>query len=230
MENINKKHVINKRSERYYGYDEPREYTVGFLPHKSGKYRIEIDSAIEHVSQFSTAIQILQQAKEDDEIEIHLQCPGGNTDASGAFVHALNKCEAQVHIVASGGVHSAAVDILLCADSFELADNFNCLIHNGGSGSIGNINEYLAKSDFDKEFIKKQQTDILEGFLTPVEIEGVLRGDNLWLDAQGWCDRAIKRLQHFQNKWENAQKAAVKATRKPRIKKALDKTSDKPVE
>lgn len=233
MENMNKKFRINP-TKNYYGYDEPKEYNVGFFPHKSGTYRIEIDAQIDDVSQFSTAIQVLGLAKEDDDVEIHLQCNGGNVDASGAFLHAMNKCEAQIHIVASGGCHSAATHILLLADSFELAENFNSLLHNGSAGSVGNINEYHAKSDFDKEFIRRQYWQIYEGFLSEKEFSDMMDGKNIWLDAQGWCDRAVQRIEYFQSKLEDIHKAAQKATRKPRIKKvvkkAVDKASDNAVE
>lgn len=230
MENMNKKHAVNNAVKNYYGFDEPKEYNVGFIPHKSGTYRIEIDSAIEDVSQFSTAIQVLDIAKEEDEVEIHLQSPGGNVDACGAFLHALKKCEASIHIVASGGCHSAATHILLAADSFELADNFNSLIHNGSAGAGGNINEYHAKSDFDKEFIRKHYGQIYEGFLSTKEFDDMMDGKNIWLNAQQWCDRAMARRDYFQNKWENMEKAAQKASRKPRVKKVVDKNAESLVE
>lgn len=206
---------LNNKPSRSYGYEIPREYNVGFVPHKSGIYRIEIDSAIEDVSQFSTAIQILGLAKEDDEVEVHLQSPGGNIDASGAFLHALRKCRAPIHMIASGGCHSAATHILLEADSFELADNFNSLVHNGQSGSVGNINEYHAKSDFDKKFLFEHYQSIYEGFLTDEEFKGVMRGDQIWLDAKGWYDRSILRQAHFQAKVDKLSKKPRKAHKKP---------------
>ena len=212
----------NKRqASGFYGFNEPREYAVGFIPHKSGTYRIEIDAAIEDVAQFSTAIQVLNMAKEEDEVEIHLQCPGGNVDASGAFLHAMMKCEAPIHVVASGGCHSAATHILLGADSFELAENFNSLVHNGSAGAYGNINEYHSKSDFDKEFIRKQYESIYEGFLTPQEFSDMMRGDNIWLDATAWCERTVKRGEYFQAKYEAQQaeeQAALLASQEPSTK------------
>ena len=211
IENI----ATNKRpASSFYGFNEPREYAVGFIPHKSGVYRIEIDAAIEDVAQFSTAIQVLNMAKENDEVEIHLQCPGGNVDASGAMLHAMAKCEAPIHAVCSGGCHSAATHIILACDSFELAENFNSLIHNGSAGAFGNINEYHSKSDFDKEFIRKQYEGIYEGFLSPQEFSDMMRGDNIWLDATAWCERSEKRGEYFQAKYEKFQedeKAALEA-------------------
>lgn len=220
MDQLKPEHLNKPRS--YYGADDPREFNVQFVPNRSGKYVIDINAPIEDVSQFATAIQILGMAKEDDDVEIHLQCPGGNVDASGAFLHALRKCAAPIHIIASGGVHSAATHILLDADSFELADNFNSLIHNGSSGAGGNINEYHAKSDFDKKFIYDHYDSIYEGFLSPSEFKDMMRGDNIWLNAQQWHDRAIKRSEYFQAKFE----AQMKPVRKSRTKRASKKVVD----
>ena len=194
---------LNKENKSsYYGTEFVKEFNVGFIPHKSGTYRIEIDDDISTISQFSTAIQALQIAEEHDNVEIHLQCNGGNVDASGGFLHAMRKCKADIHVVASGGVHSAGTHILLESDSFELANNFNSLIHNGQSGSVGNLNEYHSKSDFDKEFLRKQYYEIYEGFLTDEEFDNVMLGQNIWLDADAWMVRTEARGRYFQDKFE----------------------------
>jgi len=221
-----KKEHINKTRSNYVD-DYVQEYNVNFIPHRSGTYRIEIDSGIQDVAQFSTAIQVLDMAKEDDEVEVHLQSPGGNVDACGAFLHALRKCKATVHMVASGGVHSAGTHILLEADSFELAEGFNSLIHNGSSGSYGNINEYHAKSDFDKVFIYEHYKSIYEGFLSEDEFIGMMRGDNIWLNAAQWHERATKRSEYFKAKYEAMMQAEedalVEVEDKPKAKKPRKK-------
>lgn len=201
------------------GYDDSyvKEFNVAYIPHKSGTYRIEIDDQIESISQFSSAIQVLQMAKEEDEVEIHLQCNGGNVDACGAFLHAMRKCEAHIHTVATGGCHSAATHILLQSHSFELSDNFNSLIHCGSTGSIGNLNEYNSKTAFDRDFIANMYRDIYVGFLTDEEIENMLLGQDIWLDAKGWLDRYNKRNEYFAAIVE----AANKPTKKPRKSKVV---------
>lgn len=198
-----------------------KEFNVGFIPHKSGTYRIEIDDQIDSISQFSTAIQVLQSAKEDDDVEIHLQCNGGNVDACGAFLHAMRKCEAPIHVVATGGCHSAATHILLQAHSFELSDNFNSLIHCGGTGSVGALNEYNAKTAFDRNFISNMYRDIYVGFLSETEIENMLLGQDIWLDAKGWSERYEQRNEYFKNKMLEAQKPPKKP-RKPKLKAVVN--------
>lgn len=184
--------AMNK-AKGFYGNTEPREYNVSYVPHKSGVYTIEIDSAIESVSQFSTAIQVLGMAKENDEVEIHLSCcPGGSVDCGDSLIHAIRKCEAHVHMIATGGNHSMASQILLEADSFELSDSFNSLIHAGQDGAYGTVPEYHAKSAFDLEFRTRKFKEAYKYFLTEAELESVLKGQDLWLDAKGWCDRAVR--------------------------------------
>lgn len=179
------------------------EYKVTYEQHTSGNYRIEITDAINSIGQFSSAIHTLENATPEDTVTIHLQSPGGSLDAVGAFIHAMYKCLAPIHVVASGGVHSAATFILLQADSFELASNFNSLIHNGSGAAFGNMNEYYAKSEFDKQFIRKQFEEMYEGFLSSEELDGVIRGDNIWIDAQGWCNRELLRATYFENLTQN---------------------------
>lgn len=212
---------MKKEKQGYFYEEEPREFYVSFYPHKSGTYKIEIDGAIESVSQFSSAIHALGMAKEDDEIEIHLSnCPGGGVDATDSLIHAIRKCQSNVHIIASGGCHSMASHILLEADSFELANGFSSLIHCGSTGNWGNVNEVRAQNKFDEDFRVRRFKEAYEGFLTPKEIDDMLDGKDIWLDATQWVERATNRLQYFTKKVEDMQKAQKKTSRKP--KKSVD--------
>lgn len=226
MQKLNQENTINKKSS-FYDYNQPREYSVGFIPHKSGTYRIEIDSAIESVSQFSTAIQVLDMAKEDDQVEIHLSCcPGGSVDAGDTFIHSMKKCQAPIHIIASGGTHSMATQILMCADSFELSDSFNSLIHAGQDGSYGTVPEYHAKSAFDLEFRTRKFKEAYKYFLTDTEIDNVLKGQDLWLDGKAWYERATRASELYRAEYE-ASLLPAKVEKPKRIRKALTLTEPK---
>lgn len=200
--------------------DKPDEFYVGFIPTRSGTYRIEINDGIHSVSQFSSAILALEAAKEDDQIEIHLQCNGGNVDATDAFIHAMRGCAANIHIVATGGCHSAATHILLEGDSFELSDQFNACIHCGQDGAYGNVNEYRIKAKFDEKFRVQKFRDQYEGFLTESEIEDMLNGVDIWVDNKGWIERHQTRNAYVAKKIAEFQKSQKKSARKP--KKTVD--------
>jgi len=195
---------LNKQKEPKRGYHggEPLEFMVGYIPHRSGTYRIEIDNVLENVSQFSTAIQVLENAKEEDEVIIYLQTPGGSVSAGEGLIHAMRKCAAPIHIVATGSVHSMGTCILLEADSIELSNGFNACIHIGSDGAWGNGNEYFIKAEFDLHFKKRIFKEAYEGFLSEKEIEDMINGKDIWLDANGWLDRATARSEYFKAKYE----------------------------
>jgi len=227
MEHL-KPQKLNKARQGMYYSDYPEEYSVSYYPNKGGTYVIEINDEIAHVSQFQTAIQVLNMAKEEDEIEIRLSCcPGGSVDAGDVMLHAMRKSEAHIKIIAGGGTHSMATQLLLEADEFELSNGFNACIHAGYNGSSGTVAEYNTKSKFDFEFRTEQFRECYEGFLSAQEIEEVLAGRDIWLTASQWCDRSLIRMQYFQEKIEQMMKPA-KAQRKPRIKKTPTKVVDKP--
>jgi hypothetical protein len=66
-----------------------------------------------------------------------------------------------------------------------------------------------------------------EGFLTEVEIDALIKGADLWLDAQEWCRRWEARNEWLQTKVSEEVKAMLqqvvpvkaKPARKPRKKK-----------
>lgn len=215
---------LNARRENY-GNDEPKEFAVGYIPHRSGTYRIEISGEIEHVDQFSTAIQVLEQAKEDDDVVVYLQTNGGSVDAGEAFIHALRKCAAPIHMVATGGVHSMGTHLLMEADSFELSNGFHALVHCGSNGAYGTAYEYQAKSAFDADFRVRQFREAYEGMFSEREINDILAGKDYWLDGPQWCERAMKRSEYFKDKFEKQMKAQTKKPRKSRTK-AVDNATE----
>ena len=225
MKNINKQFSINNplneaHNGGYYRYAKPEEFNVSYIPHKSGLYRIEIDAGIEQVSQFSTAIHTLGMAREEDQVEIVLSCcNGGSVDAGVAFIHAIRKCAAPIHFVATGGNHSMASQILLEAESFELGEGFNSLIHSGCDGAYGTIPEYRAKSKFDEVFRIAQFKETYKHFLSEKEIDDVLSGQDLWLDSDAWCTRFEARNAGFLAEEEiNKVEEALKKKEKINIK------------
>lgn len=210
---------MKKAKQSDYYEDTIEEFSCNFIPDKSGTYVIEIDSAITSPKQFSTAIQILGMAKEDDTIEVRItDCPGGSVGATDGLLHAMRKCQAHIHMIAAGAVHSMGSVILLEADSFELAAGFHSLIHCGSWGCYGNANEVIAQSKFDADWRVRKFRETYEGFLTDKELDEQMIGGQLWLEDKTWMDRAQVRSEYFKKKYEKMlkeQNKTVRKTKKP---------------
>lgn len=199
-------------------------FDVSYIPVRAGTYIINLNRAIQEVTQFDYAIQAMNMAGEEDEVEIRLQSPGGSMDATDAFIHAMNGCKAHIHTVATGNCSSAASAILLNSQSFELSDGFSSLIHCGSLGAGGAFNEFNASTNFYNEFMPNWVRKTYMGFLTPDEIEGLIKGQDVWLTAENWIERHDRR-----NVWVAEQMSKMqKPSRKPR--KTVKKPIDKPTE
>lgn len=206
------------------------EIQVQFFPTKRGVYKTNLFGPIQSPAQFSQIVNILEIMQEEDEMVIYLSSPGGSLTAVDSLIHAIHKTEGNVHVIATGDCSSAATLVLLSADSFELSEGFESTLHCGSLGYGGNFNEVSISAPFALKHMEAYLRRHYEFFLEEHEIASLLKGQDILLDAQGWCDRAQGRIEKMQAKMAEMQNAARKASRPKRVKKAaptLD-TSDKP--
>lgn len=204
-----------KKQKSMLGEDDGsvQPFYATFIPRKGGTFKINIHGPIYSADQFILASQALEAADEEDTIEISLQSPGGSLDVTDYFIHCMRKTAGHIHISASGNVSSAATLILLQADSFDLSEHFNSTLHSGSIGSGGNYNEYRAQVAFYPQWMEKALRSGYEGFVSEKELDDMLEGKDIILDAAGWLDRYNKRNEYFLAK-EAAAKAPVKKSRK----------------
>lgn len=181
----------------YYDYEELSEFEVTVQPMTSVLYKIKLFGAIEDPRQFNGAIEAFERADPNDHVVIHLSTPGGSLDATDTFINAMRMCAAPVHIIASGGVHSAGTVILLNAPSFSLSENFNCLVHNGSCGPGGKFSDWKAAAQHTDGYMSRVLRKTYEGFLTDEEIEALLNGKDFWMDADEFCKRYEDRNEKF---------------------------------
>lgn len=210
----NKHEVLNAITKAGSGDGSEQPFFVTYLPHRTGTFKINLFDAIQSAEQFTFALQALEAADEENDVEIHLQCVGGSLGATDAFIHAMRKCRGHIHTIATGGCHSAATMILLESDSFELSSGFHSLVHCGSTGNCGNLNEYLAQTEFDKKFIPEIFRRTYEGFLSTEEIDALLKGQDMWLDGDQWVERF------------NSRNAYITAKRDALLSKAPELTAE----
>jgi ATP-dependent protease ClpP protease subunit len=179
------------RAGGWYGFGG--EFPISYTPMRSGIFNIYLFGEIEDASQFIPAIEVLDQASENDEVVIHLSTPGGSVDATDTFINAMRGTEAHVVARATGGVHSAGTIILLNAPEFILSENFHCLIHNGSTGAWGKFSDYKAQVKHQEGFMENVLRKTYAGFLTDAEIEALIEGKDFWFNAAEFGQRHERR-------------------------------------
>jgi len=222
---------MNKQQPKKAGsYTEEmhEEIQVQFFPAKHGTYVADLFGYINSPAQFSQIVTVLNNMREEDELVINLCSLGGNLSAISSLLHGINKTEGTVHICATGSNASAATLLLLAGDSFELSEDFEALFHNGSLGYGGNFNEVKVQAPFSLQHMEKIFRNHYQFFLSDYEIEEMLKGVDIAMGPEEWCERATARIEKMQAKMFEMQKQAQKAQRKPRIKKTPSKALDKP--
>lgn len=169
---------------------------------KAGTFEADLYGTIESPAQFSQIISALSLMEEQDQFILHLQSGGGSLDATDALIHAMRKCKGSFHCIATGNCSSAATFILLEADSYELSDGFNSTLHCGSLGSGGAFNEWKQQTKFYNKFMPETLRKYYAGFLTEKEIEDMLNGIDIILNAEEWQDRYELRNEYYKSEVE----------------------------
>lgn len=164
-------------------------FRVDFEPHGTGTYHICIDKEIATVAQALDAVRVLEAATEGDEVIIHLQTPGGSIDVTDMLVTAMQECRARLVVKASGSVLSAGTVILLNAPEFILSEGFNALIHNGDVGFAAKYSDWASAVAFHNKAMQNFLTRHYKGFLTDIELEGLLAGKDFWMGPEEFITR-----------------------------------------
>jgi ATP-dependent protease ClpP protease subunit len=214
----------NDGNAAFYGYGGSVPFPVTYTPMQAGIFNIYLFGVIEDAMQFISAIEVLQQATENDIVYIHLSTDGGSLDATDTFLSAMRDCQARVVVKASGGVHSAGTVILLNADEFFLSDNFNALIHNGSCGSGGKFSDFVAHSKHNMKYMETVMYNTYAGFLTDEEIAQMLDGKDFWLNGDEFAERFNARNEIIAKQMEEAEAAFAElveaaSAAKPKAKK-----------
>lgn len=222
-----KQEFIGKKA-RQSVYDIQDDFPVSFMPSKTGTYFIDIIGEISDASQFSNAISVLNMVDEESDIVVNLQTNGGSLSATDSLIHALRKTKANVHFCATGTVHSAGSLLLLEANSFELSEGFHSLIHCGSLGNGGAFNQYKSQAAFDVMYMERTMRNAYRFFLSDDEIENVLKGQDLWLDAEEWMQRSEARNECYRKEYEAEQLAMQQEMEAPtqKPKRKLVKKAD----
>lgn len=148
---------------------------------------------IESPDEYTDVFESIRMASPNDVIKIHINSPGGDLFTAIQFMRVLKETEAKVVTSVEGACMSAATLIFLAADQFEISEHSVFMFHNYSTVMYGKGGELFDGIMHDRKWSENLLKTEYEGFLTEKEIETVLDGKDIWLDA----DDAVERLNVF---------------------------------
>ncbi len=135
---------------------------------------------------------VLQNATEDDLVVIHINCWGGNLFTAVQIVTQIKTCAAQVVCQIESSCCSAATIIALACDGLICYPHGYMMIHTSSGCAFGKQSDIKKEEEFYNPWLANFFHEIYKDFLSRKEIQNVLDGHDMWLNA----DEVMSRFQH----------------------------------
>ena len=194
---MNKYYKSNRNNEEV---EETTQRTpLGFSVKQSTShcFRVHINTEFYGAEHYSQIFDLLLEAGEEDVVQFYIESCGGDMAGLNTLLEGIKLTDAHVVAVIVGHAHSAASLLALNCHDIVVCDGAEMLCHSvrlGSAGKIVDCTDYLTHS---RKVSNKLMTETYEGFLTGEEIEAVLNGKELWLDADQIRERLNQRTEYI---------------------------------
>lgn len=144
----------------------------------------------------------LRSANENDQFVIRFNSGGGLLSTGDMIINAIKESQAHVHGFIEHSCGSMATMVFLACHSWSLADSAEFFIHSASGGTVGKEHENYASIMFARKKLHRMVKERYSGFLTEIEIENVLNGQDYYFDAEEIADRLDTYTEYHQKLFE----------------------------
>ena len=159
----------------------------------STEYRYYLDTSVTETEDYHELTELLYNAGENDCVRIIISNFGGSLSTCVALVNAIRSCRALTIGVLASVAYSAGGAIWLACEGQEVGQHVGFMAHDGQGGSFGSLHQQKMSIEHDMAILRSLYTDVYEHFLTPEEIEVVLKNGDLWIAGKDIVERLEKR-------------------------------------
>lgn len=157
------------------------------------EYEVMFDRTIESPSEFQEELYTMRQANEGDLVNLRINSGGGQLVTFTAVSHLMKNSSAHFHAILEGDASSAASMLFLIADSQEVADHSEMMIHTAQVGYSSHSQGFKGSADMMAYQSERLIREVYEDFLSEDEIHMVLNGGEIWLHSDQIRERLDKR-------------------------------------
>lgn len=157
------------------------------------RYEYYLTGVIGDPEEYLDLCNILRSATAQDEVVIRFNTPGGQVRTGNMIINAINESEANVIGFIESDCGSMGTYIFLACHTWGVSEAAEFFCHTCSSGSYGKEHETYEQA----VFLRKQQHRLMRkryaNFLTEEEIDKVISGSDVYLDA----DEIMERLEVY---------------------------------
>ena len=153
------------------------------------RYDYYLTGVIGDPEEYLDLCNILRTASQQDEVVIRFNTPGGQVRTGNMIINAINESEANVIGFIESDCGSMGTYIFLACHTWGVSEAAEFFCHTCSSGSFGKEHETYEQAVFLRKQQHKLMWDRYSNFLTTEEIEKVISGSDVWLDAEEIMER-----------------------------------------
>lgn len=156
-------------------------------------YEYYLTGEIGDPEEYNDLCNLLRSANENDEIIIRINSGGGQVRSGVQIINAIEESSASVIGYIEGDCMSMATFIFLACDGFGVSKWAEFMAHTCSSGSYGKEHETFEQAAFLRKQTHKRIREGYKYFMTDSEIERIVAGQDVYLDA----DEISERLPYY---------------------------------
>jgi ATP-dependent protease ClpP protease subunit len=195
----------NKQANLASLFEPPVEDFAGESTPTAFHHVFRLNKEFVDISQFTSLIDTLENASQDDTILIRLASPGGSLDAIVPVLAAMESTEAFVHCHVDTSIASAATFIMLKGNAITFNPLADVMLHNISYGAGGTGGNVKARVDHIDKTSKKLIESIYKDFISDNERLRLLDGLEIYLTADECAERLQARAEKTQKEAEAAE-------------------------
>ena len=201
--------------------------TLGYFVQQKtvNQYTVNLDEPFIEPSYYRGIVQMLMNSTEEDTVIFLLNSPGGALNGLVALLEGINMSEANTLAVIIGECQSAASIFALHCDQIFVSDNATMLAHNVSYGTGGKGSDILSHVQHVSKTSEKLLRKTYEHFLDQQEINEMINGREIYLDADEIKQRLDNRDKILEELEALEQAEADKPMKAPSRSKKTPKTT-----
>lgn len=181
---------------------------------------LHLDEEIREPKYYRYIFDELESLTENCIVRIRVNTTGGSLTGAFAILEAIENTRATVYCHIVGDCHSAGSIIALSCPYISVGKNASMLIHAPSYGNSGKANDISKQSLHYTEQFVVLYNEVYKDFLSEAEIKEVLKGNDIWLNAEEITTRLENK---FNPKKPRAKKPKAVSKEKPEKVKAVSK-------
>ena len=216
---------LNKNISRTLAQDEddvegfPNKLGYSYVQETRTHVTVHLNQPFMTPDYYDNVVDALRRASPDDVFEFILNSPGGRFDGMTSLLDAVESTDALVIANIAGECSSAASIFALKCHQVRVGPYAELLAHSARYGFAGKSADNVSHVLHTAKVTERIMREAYEGFLTEEEIEQVISGKELYLDADQILERLEKREKYFEAKMQQEESEVAVEEFTPTAKK-----------